>query len=121
MFPILGQRSQQRAGSLSGGEQQMLSLGRALAVEPKLLIADEMSLGLAPIVVDAVFDTLERVRTEGISVLLIEQFVHRALAMADHCVILSRGRVGWSGRAADAGPEVLDRYLGEATSSAVPS
>jgi len=121
MFPILGQRSQQRAGSLSGGEQQMLSLGRALAVEPKLVIANEMSLCLAPIVVDAVFDNLERVRTEGISVLLIEQFVHRALAMADHCVILSRGRVGWSGRAADAGPEVLDRYLGEATSSAVPS
>ena len=121
MFPILGQRSRQRAGSLSGGEQQMLSLGRALAVEPKLLIADEMSLGLAPIVVDRVFDNLERVRTEGISVLLIEQFIHRALAMADDCVILSRGRVGWSGRAADAGPEVLDRYLGEATPSAVPN
>jgi branched-chain amino acid transport system ATP-binding protein len=117
MFPILGRRSQQRAGSLSGGEQQMLSLGRALAVEPKLLIADEMSLGLAPIVVDGVFESLERARKAGISVLLIEQFIHRALAMADNCVILSRGRVGWSGRAADAGPEVLDRYLGEASAA----
>jgi branched-chain amino acid transport system ATP-binding protein len=97
----------------------MLSLGRALAVGPKLLIADEMSLGLAPLVVDLVFDSLEQVRQTGISVLLIEQFVHRALEIADDCVILSRGRVGWTGRAAEAGPELLDRYLGEAASSAV--
>ena len=60
-------------------------------------------------------------RASGITVLLIEQFIHRALALADECVILSRGRVGWSGRAADAGPEVLDRYLGEATSAAAPA
>jgi branched-chain amino acid transport system ATP-binding protein len=119
LFPILGRRQHQRAGSLSGGEQQMLSLGRALAVGPKLLIADEMSLGLAPLVVDVVFDSLDQVRKAGISVLLIEQFVHRALEMADDCVILSRGRVGWTGRAAEAGPELLDRYLGEAASSAV--
>ena len=97
----------------------MLSLGRALAVEPRLLIADEMSLGLAPLVVDMVFDSLERVRQAGISVLLIEQFVHRALEMADDCVILSRGRVGWAGKAVEAGPELLDRYLGEAASSSV--
>jgi branched-chain amino acid transport system ATP-binding protein len=121
LFPILGKRARQRAGSLSGGEQQMLSLGRALAVEPKLLIADEMSLGLAPIVVDSVFQSLERVRDAGISVLLIAQFVHRALGIANHCVILSRGRVGWSGPAADAGPEVLDRYLGDATSATASS
>jgi branched-chain amino acid transport system ATP-binding protein len=121
LFPILGTRTRQRAGSLSGGEQQMLSLGRALAVEPKLLIADEMSLGLAPIVVEAVFQSLERVRDAGISVLLIEQFVHRALALANQCVILSRGRVGWSGPATDAGLEVLDRYLGEDKSAAAAS
>jgi branched-chain amino acid transport system ATP-binding protein len=96
----------------------MLSLGRALAVEPKLLIADEMSLGLAPIVVEAVFQSLEQVRDAGISVLLIEQFVHRALKLANQCVILSRGRVGWSGPASDAGAEVLDRYLGDAESVA---
>ena len=119
LFRVLGERRFQRAGSLSGGEQQMLALARALAVDPKLVIADEMSLGLAPLVVDTVFEGLERARNTGISVLLIEQFVHRALRMADDCVILSRGRVGWSGRAADAGPEVLDRYLGEATTTSV--
>ena len=113
-FPVLGQRSGQRAGSLSGGEQQMLALARALAVSPKLVIADEMSLGLAPLVAESVFEALEEARRSGISIVLTEQFVHRALSMSDDCVILSRGRVGWSGRASDAGQEVLDRYLGEA-------
>ncbi len=117
LFPILGRRRHQQAGSLSGGEQQMLALARVLAVQPKLMIADEMSLGLAPIVVDVVFENLERARESGISVLLIEQFIHRALAMADDCVILERGRVGWTGPASEAGPEVLGRYLGEATAS----
>jgi branched-chain amino acid transport system ATP-binding protein len=112
-FPVLGNRSNQRAGSLSGGEQQMLALARALAVTPKLVIADEMSLGLAPLMTESVFESLERARTEGITIVLIEQFVHRALAMADSCVILTRGQVGWSGSAAEAGQEVLERYLGE--------
>jgi branched-chain amino acid transport system ATP-binding protein len=116
LFPVLGERRMQRAGSLSGGEQQMLALGRALAVDPKVIIADEMSLGLAPLIVDAVFDGLERARQAGITVLLIEQFIHRALALADQCVILSRGEVSWTGLASDAGEEVLDRYLGEAVS-----
>lgn len=119
LFPVLGARRMQRAGSLSGGEQQMLALARALAVEPKLIIADEMSLGLAPLVVDSVFESLERARRSGITVLLIEQFIHRALAMADRCLILSRGRVAWSGSAAEAGPEVLDSYLGESTEASV--
>lgn len=114
-FPVLGGRRWQRAGSLSGGEQQMLALARALAVQPKVLIADEMSLGLAPMVVDTVFETLARARQSGIAVLLVEQFVHRALAMADDCVILSRGQVSWSGPASEADAEVLDRYLGNAT------
>lgn len=112
LFPVLGDRSMQQAGSLSGGEQQMLALARALVVEPKVVIADEMSLGLAPLVVDAVFEGIEKARQAGISVLLIEQFVHRALAMADTCVILSRGSVSWRGPANEAGAEVLDRYLG---------
>jgi branched-chain amino acid transport system ATP-binding protein len=112
LFPVLGRRRLQRAASLSGGEQQMLALARALAVDRKVVIADEMSLGLAPIVVDDVFEGLERARRSGVTVLLIEQFIHRALAMADQCVILSRGRVSWSGRASDAGTELLDRYLG---------
>jgi branched-chain amino acid transport system ATP-binding protein len=114
LFPVLGSRRLQRAGSLSGGEQQMLALARALAVDPKVVIADEMSLGLAPLVVDTVFEGLVRARSTGITVLLIEQFIHRALELADRCMILSRGHVGWAGAAADAGPEVLDRYLGEA-------
>jgi branched-chain amino acid transport system ATP-binding protein len=112
VFPILGERSFQQAGSLSGGEQQMLALARALAVRPKVLIADEMSLGLAPRVVGVVLDAIDRARRSGIAVLLIEQFVHRALAVADRAVILSRGRVAWCGPASDAGREVLDRYLG---------
>jgi branched-chain amino acid transport system ATP-binding protein len=113
-FPVLGDRRTQRAGSLSGGEQQMLALARALAVSPKLVIADEMSLGLAPLVAESVFEGLEDARRSGITIVLSEQFIHRALAMADRCVILTRGRVGWSGAASDAGQEVIDRYLGEA-------
>lgn len=113
-FPVLGQRRTQRAGSLSGGEQQMLALARALAVSPKLVIADEMSLGLAPIVTESVFQGLEEARRSGITIVLTEQFVHRALAMADACVILTRGQVGWFGPAAEAGQEVIDRYLGDA-------
>jgi branched-chain amino acid transport system ATP-binding protein len=119
LFSVLGQRSRQRAGSLSGGEQQMLALARALAVEPKVIIADEMSLGLAPLVVDAVFEGIEKARQSGISVLLIEQFIHRALAMADACLILSRGIVAWSGAASDAGPEVLESYLGETSAASI--
>ena len=113
-FPVLGQRGSQRAGSLSGGEQQMLALARALAVSPKLVIADEMSLGLAPLVAESVFEGLEEARRTGITIVLSEQFVHRALEMADTCVILTCGRVGWSGPASEAGHEVIERYLGEA-------
>jgi branched-chain amino acid transport system ATP-binding protein len=112
-FPVLGQRRQQRAGSLSGGEQQMLALARALAVAPKLVIADELSLGLAPLVAESVFDGLDSARKSGITVVMSEQFVHKALSMADDCVILTRGQVGWSGPASGAGQEVIDRYLGE--------
>jgi len=116
-FPVLGRRTTQRAGSLSGGEQQMLALARALAVSPKLVIADEMSLGLAPLVAESVFQGLEDARRAGITIVLSEQFVHRALAMADGCVILNRGQVGWSGQASMAGQEVIDRYLGDGGST----
>lgn len=118
LFPVLGNRRNQRAGSLSGGEQQMLALARALAASPRLIIADEMSLGLAPLVAEAVFQGLDTARQNGITIVLIEQFVHRALSLADSCVILMRGRVGWSGPAGEAGPEVLARYLGEGEHSA---
>jgi len=119
LFPVLGARRQQRAGSLSGGEQQMLALARALAVPPRLIIADEMSLGLAPLVAETVFQSLDVARKTGITIVLIEQFVHRALQLADHCVILTRGQVGWSGAASEAQQEVLDRYLGESDQGAI--
>jgi branched-chain amino acid transport system ATP-binding protein len=113
MFEVLGSRRSQRAGSLSGGEQHMLALARVLCVDPALIVADEMSLGLAPRMVDAVFESLERARNAGITVLLIEQFVHRALGLADECIILNRGMISWRGPAAAAGEEVLAQYLGE--------
>jgi branched-chain amino acid transport system ATP-binding protein len=117
MFPILAERRRQQAGTLSGGEQQMLTLARVLAAPPKLLIADEMSLGLAPLLVDLVFESLERARNEGVTVLLIEQFVERALGFADEAVILRHGLVGWRGKASEAGNELLAEYLGGETAS----
>ena len=111
-FPVLAERRRQSAGTLSGGEQQMLSLARVLAAPPRLLIADEMSLGLAPRLVDLVFDSLRRAREEGVTILLIEQYVERALSLADDAVILRRGRVAWRGPASDAGAELVAGYLG---------
>ena len=113
LFPRLAERRGQRAGTLSGGEQQMLALARALAMPPKVIIADEMSLGLAPIIVDTVFESIERASQTGVTIVLIEQFIHRALSLASQCVILMRGAVAWSGSSANAKQEVLDRYLGE--------
>jgi branched-chain amino acid transport system ATP-binding protein len=117
LFPVLAERSRQQAGTLSGGEQQMLSLARVLAAPPKLLIADEMSLGLAPLMVDLVFQSLAQAKDEGVTVLLIEQFVERALGFADEAVILRHGLVGWSGHARDAGSELLTEYLGGESAS----
>jgi len=96
----------------------MLALGRVLVVGPKLIVADEMSLGLAPLMVNAVFDGLATAREDGVTVVLIEQFVHRALAFADDCAVISRGQVTWSGPAAEAGPQVLEQYLGAAAGPA---
>ena len=116
-FPQLADRRRQLAGRLSGGERQMLSLARALAGNPRLIIADELSLGLAPIMVDAVFDGLDRIRQRGCSIILIEQYVHRALAFADSCVVLQRGQVTWSGPTSEARQETLEGFLGSAGAS----
>jgi branched-chain amino acid transport system ATP-binding protein len=114
LFEVLGQRRRQTAGTLSGGEQQMLSLARALILNPKVVVADEMSLGLAPMMVDAVFVGLQKARTAGVTIVMIEQFAHRALAFADDCVVISRGAAAWGGPASEAKDEVLRRYLGAA-------
>jgi branched-chain amino acid transport system ATP-binding protein len=115
LFPVLGMRRRQTAGTLSGGEQQMLSLARVLTRRPRLLIADEISLGLAPLIVEEVFAGLQRVIELGVSVVLIEQFVHRALAIADRCYVLRRGRVVWSGETTEAGADLVEHYLGGGT------
>jgi branched-chain amino acid transport system ATP-binding protein len=112
LFPILANRRSQRAGSLSGGEQQMLSLVRALAGDPKVVIVDEPSLGLAPLIVEQVFQSLERAKQLGVTMVVIEQFAHRALTMADQCIILRQGKVSWSGPATEAETVLSEHYLG---------
>ena len=97
LFPRLGERRRQLAGTLSGGEQRMLALARMLVAPPRLLIADELSLGLAPIVIDEVYRTLASVRDAGASILLIEPYGHHALGLADRAVLLDRGQVTFDG------------------------
>jgi branched-chain amino acid transport system ATP-binding protein len=102
LFPRLAERHQQLAGQLSGGEQQMLAIGRALMSEPRLLLIDELSLGLAPLVVDSLIERLVELNKGGMSLLLIEQFVHRALGIADRVYMLSKGRVVFEGTPSEA-------------------
>jgi branched-chain amino acid transport system ATP-binding protein len=111
MFPALASRRKQAAGTLSGGEQQMLALAGALAMDPQVLVGDELSLGLAPIVLDTVFETLETAKRSGMVIVVIEQYVHRALALADAAIILQRGEIVWSGQSGAAKDEVLRSYL----------
>jgi branched-chain amino acid transport system ATP-binding protein len=101
-FPILRERTRQKAGLLSGGEQQMLAIARALMSNPKLLLLDEPSLGLAPQMVEHVFDLITSLRDEGITILLVEQNVPMSLAIADHGIVLANGRVAVAGT----GPEL---------------
>lgn len=101
LFPLLADRRGQPAGTLSGGQQQMLALARALMTRPRLLLIDELSLGLAPAVVAELLDVLQRLRTEGTAVVLVEQHVDLALSVADRAYFLERGRVRFDGAAAD--------------------
>src|SRR6201986_5455590 len=113
-FPPLAGRRRHLAGRLSGGERQMLSLARSLGGNPRLISADELSLGLAPMMVDTVFEGLGRIRERGCSIILIEQYVHRALAFADSCVVLQRGRVTRSGPSSQARQQDLEGFMGVA-------
>lgn len=101
LFPVLADRATQLAATLSGGEQQMLAIGRALMARPRLLILDEPSLGLAPVIVDVVFEAIESINANGVSVLLVEQDVERALAISSRGFLLSEGRIVLSGTADD--------------------
>jgi branched-chain amino acid transport system ATP-binding protein len=102
LFPRLAERRTQLAGSLSGGEQQMLAIGRALMSQPRLLLIDELSLGLAPLVIDELFERLVQLNRDGLAVVLIEQFVHRALDVADRVYVLAKGRLMFEGTAVEA-------------------
>ncbi len=116
-FPRLRERASQLAGTLSGGEQQQLAIGRALMVRPGLLLLDEMSLGLAPTIVEQLFEILRRINRDGVAVLLVEQYVGAALALADSAVVLEKGSVRLSGAAAQLAEDVSvvqASYLGGA-------
>ena len=116
LFPTLGERRGQLAGSMSGGEQQMLAIGRALMAGPRLLMLDEPSLGLAPRLVDALLAVVTRLHDEGVTVLLVEQHVAKALSLAEHAYVVERGRVVLSGdaRAVLDSDQVRAAYLGRA-------
>ncbi len=114
LFPRLKERLNQLAGTLSGGEQQMLAIGRGLLSKPKLLILDEPSLGLAPLLVDEVLETIQKINREGVTILLIEQNVNRALTISTQCYVLELGRIVLAGTGKDllADHRVKTAYLG---------
>jgi len=113
LFPRLAERMRQRAGTLSGGERQMLAIGKALMARPEVLILDEPSLGLAPIIVEHTFEAIEKVRDRGVSVLLVEQHVEMALQIADHAYVLDMGSIVADGTSSElsADARVQDAYL----------
>lgn len=114
-FPALGSRLRQVAGSLSGGEQQMLAMSRAYLSEPKVVLLDEVSMGLAPLVVDKIFESMGELAAKGVALVVVEQFVNRALELADHVALMRRGEVVWNGNAADLNEDALtSSYLGDA-------
>jgi branched-chain amino acid transport system ATP-binding protein len=114
LFPKLRERIDQKAGTMSGGEQQMLAVGRALMGAPKLLLLDEPSMGLAPVLVDMIFETIEKINKQGTTILLVEQNALAALNVADRAYVLESGSIKMSGKAADliSNDEVTKAYLG---------
>ncbi len=114
VFPRLGERFKQKAGSLSGGEQQMLAIGRALMAEPKLLMVDELSLGLMPKVIDTCYKTIKDLNTRGQTILLVEQSTQRALQISDSAIVLESGNTVWKGSSKEArnSSDIIDSILG---------
>jgi branched-chain amino acid transport system ATP-binding protein len=114
LFPVLGERSGQLAGGLSGGQQQMLAIGRALMSAPRLLLLDEPSMGLAPVVVEQITDTLVSLKKSGVTILLVEQNVNAALAIADRAYVMETGRIvlAGTGRTLASDARVRETYLG---------
>jgi branched-chain amino acid transport system ATP-binding protein len=114
LFPLIQERSRQVAGSMSGGEQQMVAIARALMTRPRLLMCDEPSLGLAPVVVAQVFDIIRRLHAEGLTILLVEQNLKKALEMADRGYVVETGSISNQGTATDllADPTIRSAYLG---------
>lgn len=115
MFPRLKEREAQKAGTLSGGEQQMLAMGRALMSRPRLLLLDEPSLGLAPLVVHTIFEAIEEIRGKGTTILLVEQNAHAALGHSDRAYVMETGRIVMEGPSKElaADPRIKEAYLGE--------
>jgi branched-chain amino acid transport system ATP-binding protein len=115
LFPILKERARQAAGTLSGGEQQMLAIGRALMTKPKLLLLDEPSMGLAPIVVERIFQTIREISTQGVTILLVEQNAAQALGLANRGYVIETGKIVLEDEASAllANERVRKAYLGE--------
>jgi branched-chain amino acid transport system ATP-binding protein len=114
LFPVLAERRAQRAGSMSGGEQQMLAIGRALMSRPKIILLDEPSMGLAPVMVLRLFDLIRRVREEGYTILVVEQNVRQVLKLVDRAYLLEVGRIRTEGRATELSEQdfVRKAYMG---------
>jgi branched-chain amino acid transport system ATP-binding protein len=112
-FPVLGERLGQRAGSMSGGQQQMLALARCYLADPSVVMLDEVSMGLAPMIIDEIFEALAALAARGVALLLVEQYVSRALELADSVYLLNRGSVAFSGAPTEVDEEsLLSGYLG---------
>ena len=114
LFPVLSERRSQTAGMLSGGEQQMLAIGRSLLAKPRLLMIDELSLGLAPKIASALLQLLTRLRDDGLSILLVDQNIHQTLAVADRVYLLTNGRISFCGtpEALRERKDLMDAYMG---------